>query len=177
MPLYPLLKSRSLIVFLSRVDLHPTTSNAISELNTRDEIPQTAPNDSSTATETHDETTHRHRPSRILHTLNIGRMRQATPEERIAALMRLRRENEATLGTQEQRQANIERPRNGFSARLSRAFGSRPASGAAASRPVSDAPAVAVTPSVAAQAHGAAEMPSTETEPEPDRRRQGSFAG
>lgn len=81
-----------------------------------------------------------HRRSRIVSILNIGRMREATPEERLNALRRLREEgmiNPETTG---------ERSRRRFSHRWSRAFGSRPTSTVIPSRPVSEVPGVVAEP-------------------------------
>jgi len=78
------------------------------------------------------ESAHGNRRSRILHTLNHGRMRHATPEERIAALRRLRRENQTSDVFAEQGG----RTGNRFSRRFSHALGgSRPVS-----RPISEVP-------------------------------------
>ncbi|KAK4695200.1 hypothetical protein P7C71_g2502, partial [Lecanoromycetidae sp. Uapishka_2] len=136
---------------LCRVDLHPTTSHASTDESTLDtaaattEPTMTSPNDILT-TET---TARRNRRSRILHTLNVGRMRHATPEERLAALRHLRRENPDPADDVNQEQGGWmvgERTMNRFSRRFSRAFGagngSRPQSGVAApiSRPVSEFP-------------------------------------
>ena len=91
------------------------------------------------------ESARHNRRSRILHTLNIGRMRHATPEERIAALRRLRNENEASDPAAEQSSRRGSR----FSRRFSRAFGgshggSRRASVMNTSRPVSEIPPAAI---------------------------------
>lgn len=74
-------------------------------------------------------------------------MRHATPEERIAALRRLRSENEASDSFAEQGGS----VGNTFSRRISRAFGgsrggSRRASGVLTSRPVSEVPHNAAEP-------------------------------
>lgn len=102
---------------------------------------------------TESEATHRNRRSRILSTLNIGRMRHATPDERIEALRRLRNERLAND------QDASEVPMSRFSRRFSRAFGSRPTSIALGSRPVSGIPSTAGD--------------GTDFDP----RRHGSFAG
>lgn len=106
----------------------------------------------------------RNRRSRILHTLNHGRMRQATPEERLAALRWLRRENQTSESVAEQGS----RPGSRFSRRLSHALGgSRPAS-----RPLSEvgpSPTAATfsasgetaSPRAATPSHGAATPSST----------------
>ena len=155
-----------LIYDFSRVDLHPTTSN-IEDLEVDDAEaepsqpngPPTSTNDASNA-----ETTRHNRRSRILH---IGRMRHATPDERIEALRRLRNEDRdrATNDNIEEGGLSVgERTLNRISARLGRAFGgARPASGVSAptSRPVSQVPA----------ASGATEAPSpaAEARPPPER--------
>ena len=101
------------------------------------------------------ETARRNRRSRILRTLNVGRMRHATADERIEALRRLRDENQATDESVDQGGRNVgERTMNRARARLSRAFGSRPASGVHNSRPTSQVPA-------AAEASTATEAPAT----------------
>ena len=131
----------------SRVDLHPTASHdpAIEgedyddgpsfDVREYSEVPHAEVN------------ARRNRRSRILHTLNIGRMRHATPEERIAALRRLRHENQASDPTTEQGG----RVGSSFSRRISRVLGgshagSRRASGILNSRPVSEIPHVAAEP-------------------------------
>ena len=188
--LYSIAKMR-----VSRVDLHPTTSNiedldvedAESEPSPHNGLPPTSPNDALNA-----ETTRHNRRSRILH---IGRMRHATPDERIEALRRLRNENRdrATNENVEEGGWSVgERTLNRISARLGRAFGgTRPGSGvsAPASRPVSQVPAASATmeaPSPAAEAHPPPErnvtttqLPPTTTteavaEPESESRRRSS---
>ena len=122
-----------------------------------------APNDASNT-----EISRHNRRSRILH---IGRMRHATPDERIEALRRLRNEDRhraAEVNIEEAGQSVGERTLNRIGARLSRAFGgSRPASGISGptSRPVSQAPAAPAameTTSPATEAHSnAVEAPAT----------------
>lgn len=112
---------------LCRVDLRPTTSH-----NSADD-PSEPPNTSSAPPltdllpDTHPTSNRRSRTglsTYLHHTLNIHRMRDATPQERISALRRLRTQQ------QEAQAEASERPRNRMSARLSRAFhyGSRPQS-------------------------------------------------
>jgi hypothetical protein len=60
----------------------------------------------------------------IRHTLNFRRMRDATPEERLDALRRIRNANRANNGDPER----VERNRNRISSRLSRLFASPQAS-------------------------------------------------
>ena len=138
----------------SRVDLHPTNSHDIDledeelfedgpSLETRD-FQDSPPVEA---------VRRRHRRSRILQTLNIGRMRHATPEERIAALRRLRSENEASESTAEQGV----RAGSSFSRRLSRVLGgshggSRRVSGTLSSRPVSEIPHLTVGPATPTRA-------------------------
>ena len=126
------------------------------------------------------ETTRHNRRSRILH---IGRMRHATPDERIEALRRLRNENRdrATNANVEEGGWSVgERTLNRIGARLSRAFGgSRPASGISAtgSRPVSQVPAASATmeaPSPITEVRSPTEevpttSPITEAHPPPER--------
>jgi len=106
---------------LCRVDLRPTTSRNSTD-DPSSEPPLTdLPPDTNTPSNSRSRTglsTYLH------HTLNIHRMRDATPQERIAALRRLRTQQ------QEAQAEASERPRNRMSARLSRAFhfGSRPQS-------------------------------------------------
>lgn len=131
----------------SRVDLHPTSSD--NEEFEEDEVEAfTGPADSSSRSNAPTETAHRNRRSRILSTLNAGRMRHATADERIEALRRLRDENEATTENVDQGTSNVG-TMNRARARLSRAFGSRPASGVPASRPTSQLPPAAEAPTTA----------------------------
>lgn len=129
----------------SRVDLHPTTSHD-TDADGEDAMDEIPLGDAPVAAGApHGESARRrNRRSRILHTLNIGRMRHATPEERIAALRRLRSENQASESIPNQGgRTGTHTPMNRFSRRLSRAFGgSRPASGVN-SRPVSEIPPAA----------------------------------
>lgn len=158
--------------FNSRIDLHPTTSHASTEgapsetASASADPTIAAPTDISSA----ETTARRNRRSGILHTLNVGRMRHATPEERLAALRDLRRENpiSATDANEEQGGWVVgERTMNRFSRRFSRAFGggngSRPQSGVVAptSRPVSEIPMPATE--TAAEEH-APEIPASETD-------------
>lgn len=137
------------------MDLQPNTASTTSDPEAAESTSEMTP---AVVAPTADEVvtaegdaTHRNRRSRILSTLNIGRMRHATPDERIEALRRLRNEQLAN----EQDAGNM--PMNRFSRRFSRAFGSRPTSVALGSRPVSGIASTA--------------------EEEVDRRRHGSFAG
>ena len=136
--------------------------DAESEASQHNAVSPTAPNDAPDA-----ETTRHNRRSRILH---IGRMRHATPDERIEALRRLRNENRdrATNENVEEGGWSVgERTLNRIGARLSRAFGgSRPASGISApeSRPVSQIPAASATmeaPSLIAEVRSPTEEGST----------------
>lgn len=134
-----------LIFVYSRVDLHPTsTENEEPEEDGADSyvLPTSPGNPSGAPTEN----SRRNRRSRILSTLNVGRMRHATADERIEALRRLREENQATNENIEQGGWIVgERTMNRARARLSRAFGSRPSSGVHGSRPTSQVPAAAAT--------------------------------
>lgn len=153
-----------LIPFNSRVDLHPTAAD--DEEPEEDEAVNNAiaagpVNRSSVPTET----ARRNRRSRILNTLNIGRMRHATADERIDALRRLREETQATNDNIDQGGWIVgERTMNRARARLSRTFGSRPASGVHGSRPTSQVPpAAAASAGVpAAEAPATAEAATTE---------------
>ena len=138
--------------------------DAESEESPPDAVSPTVPNDAINA-----ETTRHNRRSRILH---IGRMRHATPDERIEALRRLRNENRdrATNANVDEGGWSVgERTLNRIGARLSRAFGgSRPASGISAtgSRPVSQVPAASATteaPSPIAEVRSPTEVPTTST--------------
>lgn len=149
-----------LICLRSRVDLHPTSSDAEDaedEEADTNVISANPGNRSGTPTDT----AHRNRRSRILSTLNAGRMRHATADERIEALRRLREENQATNENVDQGGWIVgERTMNRARARLSRAFGSRPASGVHGSRPTSQVPAgAAAAPD---EASSAAEALTTE---------------
>ena len=102
----------------------------------------------------------RNRRSRILHTLNIGRMRHATPEERIEALRRLRSENQASDSFAGQGSGVGSR----FSRRVSRAFGgsrggSRRASEIVHSRPMSEVGPSVVEPANHPEGRAIAEAP------------------
>lgn len=146
-----------LISFYSRVDLHPTSpDNEEPEENGADtDVIPADPGDRSIPPT---ETARRNRRSRILSTLNVGRMRHATADERIDALRRLREENQATNDNADQGGWIVgERTMNRARARLSRAFGSRPASGIYGSRPTSQVPAAAAS----AEAPTTAEFPAT----------------
>ena len=113
---------------LCRVDLRPTNSND-NEMSD----PSTNPADDLTDFPPTPTTTNRRSrtglSTYLQHTLNIHRMRDATPQERIAALRRLRTQQQEVQSAE----ASGERARNRMSARLSRAFhyGSRPGSMAA----------------------------------------------
>ncbi|KAL9123797.1 MAG: hypothetical protein Q9217_006811 [Psora testacea] len=158
---------------LCRIDLHPTTSNhAIEEsddgpsLETRVYTEQPP-----TAETTANETTRRNRRSRILSTLNIGRMRHATPQERIEALRTLRSEG-LTGNERQEHEGHVggDRAINRISRRFGRALGSRPPSSVPTSRPVSEVPPAAMEP----QTSPVAEVPTTtqtEAHPEVDQRR------
>ena len=169
-----------LTIFSSRIDLHPAPASTTVEepddgpsLETRvySEQPST------TAEAASNEATRRNRRSRILSTLNIGRMRQATPQERLEALRTLRTEGMTGVQQPEQGSQNgSDRAINRFSRRFSRALGSRPPSGAPSSRPVSGVPPVAAEPQTSPVAETATPA-GMETNSRPDQRRQGSFAG
>ncbi len=163
-----------LIPLYSRVDLHPTSPDT--EEPEEDEadthVITAAPGNRSSAPA---ETARHNRRSRILSTLNVGRMRHATADERIEALRRLREENQATDENVDQGGWTVgERTMNRARARLSRAFGSRPASGVHASRPTSQVPAAAASaevptaagPPATAEAH-APEVTATTEAPAP----------
>lgn len=127
----------------SRVDLHPTSPNTDEpeEDEADTDVIQAGPVIRSSAPT---EIARRNRRSRILGTLNVGRMRHATADERIEALRRLREENQATNENIDQGGWIVgERTMNRARARLSRAFGSRPASGSHESQPTSQVPAAA----------------------------------
>ena len=133
----------SLTCFSSRVDLHPTRSHDPEAGDEMAEDLDDGPSFEIRESPNVDVSERRNRRSRILHTLNIGRMRHATPEERIEALRRLRAENQASDSTAEQGGRRGSR----FSRRISRAFGgSRPHSGILNSRPVSEIPPQAAEP-------------------------------
>lgn len=127
------------MIFNSRVDLRPTASHDAEREGAEGTYIYDGPSLEVAYEEIPEEPTRRHRRSRILSTLNIGRMREATPEERIDALRRLR--DEGLVGAE----SESSRPRRRFS-RLSRAFGSRPTSAVMHSRPVSGVPEPAGEP-------------------------------
>lgn len=148
----------------SRIELQPTASHEETSpedlgpsLELRDveapPDPENVPND-----------TRRNRRSRILSTLNIGRMRHATPQERLEALRILRQTNASN---------NEDTTRNRFSRRFSRALNSRPPS-AMASRPTSEIPPGAAGALDAGSASGRRD---DDLAPPVDTRRAGSFAG
>ena len=153
-PLSSLALCRSL--FSSRTDLRPTASHGEGEEGDASAPPATTSMEDATATAAFNESTRRNRRSRILHTLNIGRMTTATPEERLAALRMLR--NEQMIGD------STPRARNRFSQRLSRTFGSRPQSGSGTPRRNSGIISTAETLPTAEVLH-ASEMESTAEEP------------
>lgn len=137
----------------SRVDLHPTSTETEEPEEPEEDGADTnvLPNNPGDAAGAPTETSRRNRRSRILSTLNAGRMRHATADERIEALRRLRQENQATNENIEQGGWIVgERTMNRARARLSRAFGSRPSSGLHASRPTSQVPAAAAPTSAEA---------------------------
>ena len=159
----------------SRIDLHPTRSHDSDEDN---HVPSLEPRHAEPppdAEAANIETSRRNRRSRILSTLNIGRMRQATPQERLEALRVLRNEGMTGADPPEQGQ----RTPNRFSRRLSRALGSRPTSGVPSSRPTSEIPPGATDTDFSSNT----EQRNTEggvgsrLRPEVDRRRQGTYAG
>lgn len=156
---YPVVQQSSLVLIAiySRVDLHPTSPGT--EEPEADEVdPYMLPADPDNRSNAPQEAARRNRRSRILSTLNVGRMRHATPNERIEALRTLRSENQTTNENVDQGASNIgERTTmNRARARLSRAFGSRPASGVHSSRPTSQIPPVAT-----AEAPTTTETPAT----------------
>ena len=134
-----------LILLNSRVDLHPTASDTEEPDEEDDAETYMTPADpASRATATTENARHNRR-SRILNTLNVGRMRHATADERIEALRRLRTEVPTQPATENDDQGSSiarERTMNRARARLSRAFGSRPNSTVHTSRPTSQVPAV-----------------------------------
>lgn len=115
----------------SRIDLQPKNNT-----NEGEELPEPtldvrAAEQDVVAEGSNAEASRRNRRSRILSTLNIGRMRHATPQERIDALRTLRTEGMTAVDRPE----GTDRTNNRFSRRFSRALTSRPAS-----RPTSSAP-------------------------------------
>ena len=147
------------------MDLHPTSQDAEEpeEDEAETDVIQTGHGRRSSMPT---EAARRNRRSRILSTLNVGRMRHATADERIEALRTLREQNQAINENAEQGGRNVgDRPMNRARARLSRAFGSRPASGVHGSRPTSQVPAHA-TASVETPAD--AEAPATAEERGPE---------
>lgn len=138
-----------LIFVHSRVDLHPTSTGSEEHEEPEEEGADTTvlPNNTGDASGAPTETSRRNRRSRIMSTLNAGRMRHATADERIEALRRLRQENQATNDNIEQGGWIVgERTMNRARARLSRAFGSRPSSGVHGSRPTSQVPPTGTAP-------------------------------
>ena len=147
------------------MDLHPTShdSEELEEDEPETDVIQTGHGRRSSMPT---EAARRNRRSRILSTLNVGRMRHATADERIEALRTLREQNQATTENAEQGGRNVgDRPMNRARARLSRAFGSRPASGVHGSRPTSQVPAHAAP---SAEAPTGAETPATAEERAPE---------
>ena len=158
----------------SRVDLRPTTSHGSEREASPDPLTVQYPNDTAEAVpgSTGEDGVRRNRRSRILSVLNIGRMRDATPEERINALRRLREEGIAAADDEPSR------TRRRFSHRISRAFSSRPNSSILDSRPVSEVPAAAIT-SPLHQDHAVStpdHEPFTTTERPPDQPSSSSTA-
>lgn len=173
---YPIIQKSVLVLIAvhSRVDLHPT-SPGTEELEEDEAEIDVVPADHGNRSNAPQEAARRNRRSRILSTLNVGRMRHATPNERIEALRRLRSENQTSNENVDQAASNVgERTTmNRARARLSRAFGSRPASGVHSSRPTSQIPAAATaaeppttTETPATTAGGASEAPAVEATPQ-----------
>lgn len=165
---YPIVLKSVLVLtaIYSRVDLHPT-SPGTEELEEDEAETHVVPSDHGNRSNAPQEAARHNRRSRILSTLNVGRMRHATPNERIEALRRLRSENQTTNENVDQAASNVgERTTmNRARARLSRAFGSRPASGVHSSRPTSQIPPAAAeapttTETPATTAGGASEAPA-----------------
>ena len=147
------------------MDLHPTSQDAeeLEEDEAETDVIQTG-HDRRSSMPT--EAARRNRRSRILSTLNVGRMRHATADERIEALRTLREQNQATNENADQGGRTVgDRPMNRARARLSRAFGSRPASGVHGSRPSSQVPAHAAA---SADTPTGAETPATAEERAPE---------
>ena len=135
------------------MDLHPTSPDT-EELEEDEAETEVIPAEPGNRTNAPAENARRNRRSRILSTLNVGRMRHATADERIEALRTLRNEDQPIPENVEQGGLNVgERTRDRARRRLSRAFGSRPASGVHSSRPTSQVPAAA------AEASTTPEMP------------------
>ena len=110
-------------------------------------------------------TARHHRRSRILSTLNVGRMRHATPEERLAALRDLRSvdRDPATDANQEQGGWMVgERTMGRFSRRFSRAFGGGHDS-RRSSQVVVPASDLISDPSQTTTEHATAPMPAVDT--------------
>ena len=98
-------------------------------------------------------------------------MRHASAEQRIEALRTLRNEDQPSNENVDQGDLNVrERTRDRARQRLSRAFGSRPASGVHGSRPTSQVPPpaeAATTPEVPAAAEAGASGAPAPTEATP----------
>ena len=164
----------------SRIDLHPTSSNDATEIDHEPSLEPRYAELSPDAETIHNETTRRNRRSRILSTLNIGRMRHATPQERIEALRTLRNEGMTGFDRSDQGQ----RTSNRFSRRFSRALGSRPTSAVSTSRPVSEIPpgALDMASSTVVEVPsntepvGTGETAGARQQPQDDHRRQGTYA-
>lgn len=150
---------------LCRVDLHPTSQDAeeAEEDEAETDVIQTGHGRRSSMPT---DAARRNRRSRILSTLNVGRMRHATADERIEALRTLREQTQATNESAEQGGRTVgDRPMNRARARLSRAFGSRPASAVHGSRPTSQVPSHAAA---SAEAPTGAETSATAEETAPE---------
>ena len=129
----------------SRVDLHPTSPDT-EEPEEDDTETYITPTDPTSRSNASIENSRHNRRSRILNTLNVGRMRHATGDERIEALRRLRTEDPTQPANENVDQSSSiarERTLNRARARLSRAFGSRPNSTVHTSRPTSQVPTAA----------------------------------
>ena len=152
--------------FSSRIDLHPTNNEDSASRN--DHIPtldtRYAETDSENVENPNPDNTRRNRRSRILSTLNIGRMRHATPQERLEALRTLRNEHATN---------HDESARTRFSRRFSRALSLPVAE--AHSRPVSGVPP-AVSNGLPSMAETSPDQSRGDRSPPVDQRRQGTFA-
>ena len=166
---YSVVESSLLFLTLpnSRVDLHPTASDTEEPDEEDDAETYMTPADPASGATASTENTRHNRRSRILNTLNVGRMRHATADERIEALRRLRAEEPTQPATESNDQGSSiarERTMNRTRARLSRAFGSRPSSAIHTSRPTSQVPAVTTaTTSAEAPLHPTTTSASVET--------------
>ncbi|KAL8684334.1 MAG: hypothetical protein Q9224_006427 [Gallowayella concinna] len=144
---------------MCRVDLRPTASNEEHNPDTTNTAAPQSRRNSEALTSFSPSTNQSRRNSRaprplhyLHHYLNRRRMEEATPQERLEALRRLRLVNRSDVDhavTQQDGNATGEGSRNRLSARFSRAFGGD------RSRPVSGVPSIpAVTPAVPEEREG-----------------------